>query len=316
MSVDGTVMLVGACGMLGRDCKDVFEKLGISLALCGFNRATCDGKEVLEIDVTNKQFVFDVVTKIRPSWIINCAAYTAVDKAEQEPDVAMLVNAVGARNCAEAALAVNASLVHISSDYVFGNNIGNDLSSLLSKDERRAFSENAPINPCGAYGKSKAKGDLEVLSVLPNSSLIIRTSWLHGLHGHNFVDTMLKLGANGRDISVVDDQIGSPTWSLWLASIIAKLMNKKCHGVFHACSRGGISWYDFAKEIFECASLKVNLSRQSTAQANRPAPRPTYSVLDVSKLEAELGEPCISWKQCVEEHVRARVEQVKECCCE
>lgn len=300
MNVEGSIVLVGACGMLGRECRDVFKNLGAQLVLCGLNQTTCDGDDVCTLDITNKQAVIDFMQTVRPSWVVNCAAYTAVDKAEQEPDVAMLVNATGAGYCAEAARISGASLVHISSDYVFGDN------SLL-KSQRRPFAEDEPICPCGVYGKSKANGEIAVREALPDRSLILRTSWLHGIYGYNFVDTMLRLGAEGRAISVVDDQIGSPTWAPWLASVIAKLVGNGGKGTFHACSRGGISWYDFAKEIFECAGLKVDLSRQSTAQSNRPAPRPAYSTLDVSKLEAELGEPCMSWKQCVKEHVIARL---------
>ena len=157
--------------------------------------------------------------------------------------------------------------------------------------------------PCGVYGHSKRFGDELVSRILPNHSLIIRTSWLHGVHGPNFIDSILRFAKQREEIRVVNDQTGSPTWSSWLAEIMLALLMKDARGVFNATSRGDITWFDFATEIVRLAGLQTRVLPQTTEELNRPAPRPVYSTLELSKLEAFLGKPCIDWKEGVAAHM-------------
>jgi dTDP-4-dehydrorhamnose reductase len=295
-----TVLVTGALGMLARELVPMLQERRAKI-VCADLRQDAEAFALpLELlDITDRDQVLRSIERVKPSWIVNCAAYTAVDRAEEEPELCMKVNAAGPGYLAEAAGNVGAKMLHISSDYVFGE---------YSAEERqnRPFVEDEPMRPCGVYGRSKAQGDERVLELLSEGAVIARTSWLHGVYGPNFVDTMLRLGAERDSLKVVDDQIGSPTWARWLAATLVKLICKDASGVYHTCSRGNISWFDFAKEIFLQAKLSVELSSQTTAELNRPAPRPPYSTLDVTKLETLLAAECPSWQSCVREHLQAR----------
>ncbi len=258
------------------------------------------GEISVALDIVNPKSVREVIREFEPQWVINCAAFTAVDDAEINQESAFAVNARGPGNIASAVKDIGGRLVHFSSDYVFG---GEGSPSGVPFTE-----EDTPI-PCGIYGQSKRYGDELVKSILPDKHLIIRPSWLHGINGPSFVATMLKLGKERESIKVVNDQIGSPTWSSWLANVVVQLMEREASGVFHATSKGNISWYDFAKEIFKQANIEVEVLPQSTEELNRLAPRPSYSTLSVDKLEVFLGKPCISWKQGLREHLEQLLDK-------
>lgn len=245
---------------------------------------------ISEVDITDQRQVDFLIKETRPNVIINAAAYTAVDKAETDPTLAYKINRDGVAYIAQAAKTYHSRFVHISTDYVFPG------------IERRPLSENDVTNPVNVYGQSKLAGEENAKEICPDGSLIVRTSSLHGQKGVNFVHTMLKLFEEKDTLRVVDDQIMSPTWAGWLAEVVLDLCRLEVTGTVHACGDGAISWFEFAKEIYELA--KRDLKKQSeliiepcnASEYPRPAKRPSYSVMDCSKLEKILGRRRISWK--------------------
>ncbi len=294
------VLITGSVGLLGHDLVEKLRSKGAELILTGRSEGSFAGEEVEELDITDADFVADFVQQAAPALVFNCAAYTEVDAAESQIAEAFAVNAIGPRNLANAVKRLNGMLVHISTDYVFGG-LG-DLE-LAGQKERRPYSEEVEPSPSCIYGHSKRFGEELVRAILPNNSAVIRTSWLHGAHGHNFVATILRIAQEREELRIVNDQVGSPTYSAWFAEILLRLVKRDAIGLFHASSRGNISWYDFAKEIVRQAGLAVRVMPQSSAEIARPAPRPKYSTLDVSKLETFLGEPCISWQEGIKRHL-------------
>jgi len=279
--------------LLGSDLLEMLETTKAKIIATdksgSLTRADSHSLDVTDVDQVNK-----IVESSKPTWIINCAAYTAVDKAEDEPDLAQQVNGQAVANLASAALSVGAKLCQISTDYVFNGKEGDS-----------PFKEEDLTQPCGVYGSSKFVGEKAVKEILPDDHLIIRTSWLHGLNGANFLATMLRLGKEVPELKIVSDQIGSPTYTPWLAEMIARLIESDARGTFHVSSTGNISWYDFAKEIFSQAGVDIKLSKQSTKDSGRPAPRPAFSTFSLGKLESFLNISCIDWKEGVSRHLRA-----------
>lgn len=267
------ILITGAAGMLG---SELARRLPDAVAT-----------DVAELDITGE------IDLPAIDWIVNCAAYTAVDRAETDAVRAFAINATGPTNLARAARRRGARLLHLSSDYVFSGG-------------STPYREDHPPAPVGVYGRSKHEGDVAVMRELPDAHLIVRTSWLHGVGGPNFVDAILRQADAGGPLRVVADQIGSPTWARWLAGVLVRLIDLDARGVYHASSRGNISWFEFAREIVRLAGLDVEVHPQTTAELGRPAPRPAYSTLDVSKLEAILGEPCPSWQDGLREHLQER----------
>ena len=288
------ILVTGANGMLGRDLLKVLASSKRSVIATDSNGS---GEASSSLDISNEMAVKSFVGETKPRVIVNCAAYTNVDGAESDSTNAYLVNAIAVAHLALAAAQVNARLIHISTDYVFSAMANRE--SPLAEDEK--------CDPKSVYGASKLYGELLLRQILPQQSVILRTSWLHGVNGGNFIDTMLKLAKERNSISVVNDQIGSPTWTVWLAQIIDRFIDREdLSGVFHASSRGGISWNDFAKEIFRQAGLDIEVTPQTTEEMGRPAPRPLFSTLDVSKLEAALELTAPDWQLFVTEHLRAQ----------
>lgn len=281
------VLITGCSGMLGREFVPLYSNTQLLLT------DTNPNQNAAVLDITKSLEVEKLVNSFDPDVIINCAAYTQVDKAESDAENCFLVNSIGPMNLAKAAK--RAMLVHISTDYVYAGD---------GTNRGIPYQETDSVAPCGVYGLSKYLGDQFVLDLLPNNSLIARTSWLHGRAGVSFVDTILKLAQTRESISIVNDQYGSPTWAPWLAQTIVHLISRKITGVYNISSDAGISWFDFAKEIVTQAGLKCNVTAQSSAELSRPARRPFYSVLDISKLERELGSKCQSWKSGIEEHLK------------
>lgn len=227
-----------------------------------------------ELDITSIDAVNRFVKEARPEWIINCAAYTSVDKAEAEPEAAHLLNADAPGYLAAAAASCGARMIHISTDYVF------------SGRNYRPYRESDPAAPKGVYAESKARGEINVMEAAPDS-IIVRTSWLYSAYGHNFVKTILRAGKEKGLLKVVADQIGSPTWAHDLANAILNLIDKNADdGIYHFSNEGVCSWYDFARTIIELSGIQCKVVPTDTAGYPLPAPRPYYSVLDKSKYAA------------------------------
>lgn len=253
------VMITGGRGQLGQELEEVLSR-------AAEHQVVSLGRE--ELDVTKMEALKQAVINNRPDVIIHAAANTNVDRCELNPDDAYLVNALGTRNVAVAASLIGAKLVYISTDYVFNGRLG------------RPYTEFDKPDPINTYGKSKLAGEQYVAS-LCSRYFIVRTSWLYGRHGKNFVQTMLNLAREKDEVAVVDDQVGSPTYARDLAGFLARLVKTELYGIYHASNRGACSWFEFSREIFRLAGLDhIKVRPVSSGELNRPAPRPAYSVLD------------------------------------
>ena len=252
------ILITGAYGMLGSDLREVLKN----------HELIVTGSK--DLDITNEENVIDFIDENSPEVVINAAAYTAVDDCENNYDEAYAVNAIGPKNLAIACKKQDVPLVHISTDYVFDGS------------KRTPLLENDALGPQSAYGKTKLEGE-KFIQEYADKYFILRTAWLYGLHGNNFVQTMLSLAENHDEITVVDDQIGSPTYSLDLAVSIANLLNSDKYGIYHLTNEGECSWYEFSKRIFELSDVDVKVLPVTTEEFPRPAPRPHYSVLSNQK---------------------------------
>jgi len=276
------ILVIGAGGMLGQDL----------LALLG-DRGR--GVDLPDIDITDMRSVQQVLTALKPKVVVNCAAYTDVDGCESNAETAMQVNAEGVAFLAMITREIGAKLVQISTDYVFDGSKGSP------------YQENDLQRPLNIYGESKLAGELNV--DINSDNLLVRTQWLYGLHGKNFVETMLRLGRERSRLTVVDDQIGSPTWTVDLAKGIIALIAKDCRGVYHCANSGHTSWNGFAKAIFEESGLLVQVDPMSTEQLNRPARRPLHSTLDCSKLAADTGFTAQPWQEALKQYLTLRPKE-------
>lgn len=256
------ILITGANGMLAKSVKARLKE---------GNELICT--DVADLDITDEKAVIKFVEKNKPEYIVNCAAFTAVDKAEEVYDLAEKINANGPGNLAKAAKAVDATLVHISTDYVFDGDL----------DVTKSYVETDAVGPVTVYGKTKLHGE-EQVKANTDKYYIFRTAWLYG-DGNNFVRTMLKLGNEKDEISVVADQHGSPTYAEDLANIIAEAIEKKIpYGLYHSTNQGFTTWYDFTKKIFELADIKCNVKPVTSEEFIRPAKRPKNSKLNKQKL--------------------------------
>ncbi len=275
------ILLFGGSGQLGYELKKRASDLAFDLV----------SPVTAELDITDREQVKFLVGSINPEVVINSAAYTAVDKAEEEVDRAFAVNRDGARNIAEACEIAKCRLIHISTDYVFDGMLG------------RPMREDDPVNAVSVYGSSKLEGEQAVRSILGEQALIARTQALYGQKGLNFVSTMLKLFPERDALKIVSDQFVSPTWAGWLAESLLDFARINCGGVVHASCSGAVSWFDFASEIMKLAGphfagTKLARLEQTTAEdLNRPARRPVYSAFDTSKITAMLGRSPIPWQE-------------------
>ncbi|MGB9080999.1 MAG: dTDP-4-dehydrorhamnose reductase [Desulfuromonadaceae bacterium] len=271
--------MVGANGMLGRDL----------IALLG-DRG--HGVDIADIDITSPESVLKVIGALKPEVVINCAAYTDVDGCESNIDTAMAVNGEGVGYLAMACRDLGALLVQVSTDYIFDGGKGTPY-----------VEDDAPC-PLSVYGESKLAGEMN--AAFCPEHLIVRTQWLYGLHGKNFVETMLRLGSEKDELTVVDDQIGSPTWTVDLARAVIALIDCGCRGVYHAANSEYCSWNGFATAIFEDAGLNVSVIPMTTTELNRPARRPLYSTLDCSKLTGDTGFRPQAWRAALREYLALR----------
>ncbi len=261
------ILVIGAGGQLGQCIKKVAAHSNISDI--GFPE---EGKaNILDVAALNALFELE-----KPAYVINCAAYTAVDKAEDEFELAKAINETGARNLAVICQQYQATLVHVSTDFVFQ---GNEVK-LLKEDDIAL-----PIN---VYGQTKLDGEKAVIAEL-DEHIIIRTSWLYSEFANNYVKTMLKLGAERDELNIIADQVGTPTYGVDLASAILAIIGSadKKYGVYHFSNEGVTSWYDFAKAIFSLSNTQVKVNPIPTSAYPTKAKRPSFSVMDKSKIKAE-----------------------------
>lgn len=257
------ILVAGAAGMLGHDVRRVSERAGHELILV----------DLPELDITDERAVESLFARERPEATVNCAAWTDVDGAESHREAAHAVNADGAGNLARAAARAGTPLLHISTNYVFDGIAPRDAAG-----RPRPYLESDPTGPRSVYGETKLAGEHQVLAASPIHT-VVRTAWLYGLDGHNFVDTMLRLAGEREAVQVVDDQIGSPTWSGHLAPAVVGLLERGVSGLVHLTGAGSVSWYGFAREIFRQAEVSCRVEAISSSQMARPAPRPAFSVL-------------------------------------
>jgi len=256
------LLITGATGMLGRDIASAATAAGHELSALG--RA--------ELDITDAAAVEAAVREVSPAAVLNCAAWTDVDGAEAQAEQALAVNGRGAGIVAEAAAAAGAWTLHVSTDYVFAG------------DRRSPYVESDPTGPRSEYGRGKLAGELAVAEAAPEAHTIVRSSWLFGAGGRCFPATILRAGSERDQLTVVDDQVGCPTFTGHLASALITLAVDPIPGILHvAGGGGGCSWYDFSREIVRLAGLSCEIAPGTTAALGRPAPRPAYSVLGTER---------------------------------
>jgi dTDP-4-dehydrorhamnose reductase len=274
------VLIIGSEGMLGHDLVDILSEEN------EINTTTID-----TLDITDIEKTIETVKNINPDVVVHAAAFTDVDGSESKADLAYQVNVLGSRNVAVACRETDSALVYICTDYVFDGTKGTP------------YQEYDQTNPLSVYGKTKHLGEVYVRDLL-SKFYIVRTSWLYGYHGPNFITTMLKLAETHDTISVVSDQIGSPTYTVDLAKAIAKLIKKPAYGIYHVTNSDHCSWYEYAQLIFEIAGKDIDLKPVTTEEFGSPAPRPKYSVLDNYNWKME-GFPKIrSYKDALKEYMQ------------
>ena len=276
------ILLTGGNGQLGTELRHLLDEKGVEYV-------STDAKKM---DITDAQATMDYITNLKPTVIYHCAAYTAVDKAEDEGKALdEKINVDGTRNVALAAKEVGATLVYISTDYVFDGKL---------KDGEYAV--DAPINPLNEYGRTKALGEKAVQEIM-DDYYIIRTSWVFGKYGHNFVFTMQKLAETRDELTIVNDQFGRPTWTRTLAEFMYFVIDQKApFGIYHLSNDNACSWYEFAKEILKDTDVKV--SPVTSEQFPQKATRPQYSVMDLSKAKA-LGFHIPTWQEALQGMLQA-----------
>ena len=273
------ILITGSNGMLGHDLIEVLK----------------DKHELLlttskTLDITDGDSVMDFILKSNPDIVINSAAYTDVDGCESNPDLAYNVNGEGVKNLALACREVDCPLVHISTDYVFNGQ--ND----------RPWVEDDEIGPISIYGKSKLEGEEHIKEIL-EKYFIVRTVWLYGVNGRNFPRTMLELAQNHSEITVVYDEVGTPTYTPDLAKGISELIETDYYGTYHLTNSGNCSWCEFARYIFEVADVDVNVIPVTASEFARPAPRPSYSVLENRNWVENGFEPLRNYKEAIKEYI-------------
>jgi dTDP-4-dehydrorhamnose reductase len=277
------VLVTGANGQLGQAIQFISEKYSlIDFVFCSSN----------DLDITNKKNCQEVFSLHKPNFCVNAAAYTAVDKAESEPEKAHLINVVGSKNLAEVCKEFSSILLHVSTDFVFDGN------------DTKPYSEESIPNPTGVYGQTKLDGEKAIQENL-EQFFIIRTSWVYSQFANNFMKTMLRLASERETLSVVSDQIGTPTNAVDLAEALitlllktqnSKLTNKTFFGIYNFSNEGQCSWYEFAKKIFEIRNVTINLLPIPTSSFPTPAKRPSFSVLDKRKIKQNFNLQINNWE--------------------
>ncbi len=288
------ILVTGCNGQLGRAVRKEYAKEEVTF----INTDVTEGEGVLALDITDVDAVMGLVHAEKPDVIINCAAHTNVDLCEKQWDSAYKINAIGPRNLSIAATAVGAKMIHVSTDYVFEGN------------GTRPYTEFDAPNPISAYGKTKLEGE-RFVQAFADRYFILRTAWLYG-EGKNFVKTMLRLAETHEEVSVVEDQVGSPTSAVELARMIHYLEKTDNYGIFHATCEGDTNWADFAETIFKKAgkTTKVrHVSSEEYAQMNpASAKRPAYSILDNYMLRLTSDYRMANWEDALDEYMKTLEE--------
>ncbi|MFB3879881.1 MAG: dTDP-4-dehydrorhamnose reductase [Armatimonadota bacterium] len=281
MTPPSRVLVTGARGMLGTDLCPILAESGWQVIAA----------DIAEFDITDRAQTRAFVADAAPAALINCAAYTAVDQAQTERELAFRVNRDGAQNLAIAASEAGAFFVHLSTDYVF--------------DGRKPgpYLEDDPPNPSSVYGESKLAGEQAVRAALAEHC-IVRTAWLYGLHGKSFPRTILTVAQQGKPLRVVNDQRGCPTYTVHLARALAAIIEQPHYGTYHAVNSGNCTWYDLACAALREAGIAADIAPCATSEFPRPAPRPANSVLDTSRLQRTFGLQLPPWQQGIAEFVR------------
>jgi len=286
------LLVTGAAGMLGHDVLRVANQAGHEpLAI-----------DLPELDITDAAAVSAFFVEHHPDAVLNCAAWTDVDGAESHREQAQRVNADGAGNLARAAAELGVPLLHISTDYVFDGR-----PPLDAQGDPRPYIESDSTGPISVYGETKLVGEQQVLAASPRHA-VVRTAWLYGVHGRNFVDTMLRLADEREAVQVVDDQIGSPTWSGHLAPAVVGLLEREVQGLVHLTGAGAVSWNGFAQEIFRQAERECRVEAVSSEQFARPAPRPSWSVLASERPDVL---PMPDWRDGLAGYLAARAGMIR-----
>ena len=294
------ILVTGSKGQLGHELLIQGNNLGYEILPA----------DLPELDITDKTQVKQRLEKFQPSLVVNAAAYTNVDKAETEQNLAFAVNRDGPANLAEACAKFEIPLIHISTDFIFD---GKKSSPYIESD---------PVSPLSIYGKSKQEGENEVRSRLKNH-IILRTAWLYGVHGQNFVKTMLRLGREKQVISVVDDQFGSPTSAADLAAAVLNIISRIKYnpditwGTYHYCGQGITTWHGFAKEIFSLARQYISIKTKdvkpvSTAEYPTKATRPCFSALDCGLIKKNFGISIRPWQDSLKTAIRQLCQKETE----
>lgn len=274
------ILVTGANGMLGQDLCPILEDEEYDVI----------ETDVDNLDITDSIAVNTFVTNEEPDFIIHCAAYTNVDKAEEDFDTAILINETGTRNIAAAAKKNDIPILYISTDYVFDGT------------KKGKYTPSDATNPINKYGLSKLKGE-ESISEICDKYYIVRTSWLYGHHGKNFVETMIDLATKNTELNVVNDQVGCPTWTVALCEGIVDLIDSEAdYGIYHICGSGSCTWYEFAKKIFEILNIDVKIKPVTTQEFPRAAKRPKYSVMDND-------DCCPNWEDSLKMYLNLRSEE-------
>ncbi|TDD78206.1 dTDP-4-dehydrorhamnose reductase [Flavobacterium caseinilyticum] len=244
-----------------------------------------------ELDITQKKGIETIFNTIKPEFCINAAAYTAVDKAESEPEKAYEINVTGAGNLAEVCKEIGAKLIHISTDFIFDGN------------QKTPYTEDDRTNPKSVYGQTKLDGEKAIQSIFERY-FIIRTSWVYSQFGNNFMKSMLRLSKERETLSIVNDQIGTPTNAVDLAHVLMKIISntvqnpeRKTYGIYNFSNEGQCSWFDFAKKIFQINNIKIDLKPIPSSDYPTPAERPKYSVLDKNKIKRVFGVEVKNWEE-------------------
>ena len=279
------ILVTGSNGQVGSEIKELSTNYPYTFY---FTTRT-------DFDITNKENIRNFCNENNINVIINCAAYTAVDKAESDIENADLVNRKAVKKLSLVAKELNIKLIHISTDYVF------------DWKNHKPYIEEFQTNPQGVYGKTKLDGELELLNINPLNSIIIRTSWVYSYYGNNFVKTMLRLGHDKKELGVIFDQVGTPTYAkdlaLTILNIIPKIENSKVE-IYNYSNEGVLSWYDFAKEIMKMAKLDCKINPIETFEYPTPAKRPHFSLLNKSKIKSRFNIEIPYWKDGLDDCLR------------
>ncbi len=278
------ILIIGAAGQLGQCLKTVAERRNITDIVFPTEQ---------EGNILDNELLVQLFEREKPNYVINCAAYTAVDKAEDEKELSKAINETGAVNLAKACGTFGTTLVHVSTDFVFE---GNEVKLLKEDDE---------ANPINVYGQTKLDGELGIIASLP-AHFIIRTSWLYSEYANNFVKTMLKLGSERDELNIIADQVGTPTYAIDLANAIFDIIQSglKNYGTFHYSNEGVTSWFDFAQAIFEISKTSVKVNPIPGSAYPTKAKRPAFSVMDKSKIKSTFNLTIPYWRNSLEECIK------------